>query len=152
MRSILGVRPARLSCIQRRNTGSKHAGSSCEYPGIAGRQVHSFDPLRRSVYSPPGDDGQSSRVASFVMNAGPARSASAIFSASVTGDRSDDWAKAVTPVNKTLVNSFIQTLVRIMCFSFLRPACLSEPVEAQGKMCSVHLDTWACYPVHALLE
>jgi hypothetical protein len=86
MRSILGVRPARLSCIQRRNTGSKHEGSSCEYPGIAGRQVHSFDPLRRSLYSPPGDDGQSSRVASFVMNAGPVRSASAIFSPSVTGN------------------------------------------------------------------
>jgi hypothetical protein len=152
MRSICGVRPARLSCIQRRNIGSKHPGSSCGYPGIAGRHVHSFAPWRRSLYSPPGADGQSTTVASMVMNAGPARSASAIFSASVTGYLSGDCAKDVTGVKRTLVSSFAQILVRIMCFSFLRPALLYERVEEQRQMSCVFLDTLGYYPIHALLE
>src|ERR1700751_3782804 len=118
MRSMCGLRPARLSCIQRRNMGSKHPGSSCGYPGIAGRQVHSFDPLRRSRYSPPGADVQSSRVASLVTNSGPARNASAIFSASVTGNRSDDSAKAVAAIKRTVVSSFITAFMRIMDVSF----------------------------------
>ncbi len=37
-----------------------------------------------------------------------------------------------------------------MCFSFLRPAFLSEPVEAEGKNVCVFLDTRACYLVQAL--
>jgi hypothetical protein len=41
------------------------------------------------------------------MKAGPALSASAIFSASVIGNRSDDWGKAVTAVKRTVVSSFI---------------------------------------------
>jgi hypothetical protein len=51
---------------------------------MPGRQVHSFVLLRRTRYSPLGDDGQSSSVASFVINVGPARSASVMFSASMT--------------------------------------------------------------------
>src|SRR6516164_11298223 len=39
--------------------------------------------LRRTRYSPPDAGGQSSSVAPLVMNTGPARNASAIFSASV---------------------------------------------------------------------
>jgi hypothetical protein len=37
-----------------------------------------------------------------------------------------------------------------MCFSFLRPAFLSERVEAEGKNVCVLLDTRACYLVQAL--
>jgi|SRR5215471_6110478 len=43
-------------------------------------------PLRSTRYSPPGLDGQSRILASFVMKAGPARKASEIFSASVVGN------------------------------------------------------------------
>src|SRR6201997_710851 len=39
----------------------------------------------------------------------------------------------MTAVKRTLVSSFIQTLVRTMCFSFLGPALLSEGEEAQEK-------------------
>ncbi len=37
-----------------------------------------------------------------------------------------------------------------MCSSFLRPAFLSERVEAEGKNVCVLLDTRACYLVQAL--
>src|SRR5919109_4507837 len=82
-----GVRPAILSLTNCRNTESKQPGSSCGEPERPGRHVHWLEPLRRTRYSPPGVDGQSSRVASLVTNTGPARTASAIFSASVTGNR-----------------------------------------------------------------
>src|SRR5229473_5558495 len=83
----LGVRPARLSLMNCKKTWSKQPGSSCGEPGRPGRQVHLLELLRRTRYSPPGVDGQSSSVASLVTNWGPARKASAIFSASVMGIR-----------------------------------------------------------------
>jgi hypothetical protein len=51
------------------------------------------------------------------MNAGPARNASAIFSASVTGNRSDD-----SHAKRTVVSSFIAASVRIIDVSFFFPS------------------------------
>src|SRR5216683_2907297 len=83
----LGVRPAILSLMNCKKTWSKQPGSSCGEPGRPGRQVHLLEPLRRTRYSPPGVDGQSSSVASLVTNTGPARNASAIFSRFAIGIR-----------------------------------------------------------------
>jgi hypothetical protein len=81
----MGLLARRLCLTQLINAGSKQPGSSCEYPGKAGRHVQSFVPVRRTRYSPPSVDGQSRMVASLVMKEGPALKASAIFSASVAG-------------------------------------------------------------------
>src|SRR5262249_5696013 len=56
-------------------------------------------PLRKTRYSPPGFEGQSSSVASLVTKVGPARSASAIFSASLTGSCVEAfWASNVAAI------------------------------------------------------
>src|SRR6266404_602321 len=86
IRSIWGSSPARLCLTQLRKAGSKQPGSSCGYAGNAGRHAHSLVPLRSTRYSPPWVDGQSRMVAFLVMNAGPARNASATFSESVVGN------------------------------------------------------------------
>src|SRR5215831_21245826 len=101
------------------NTLSKHPGSSCGYPGTAGRQLHSFVPFRRTRYSPPGVAGQSRIVASFVMNGGPALRASAIFSLSVVGCFVTVCALDTLPTSIKATEAKIQSLV-----NFIQP-----PVE-----------------------
>src|SRR5215471_18303456 len=116
---IWGACPARLSFIHCIKTLSKHPGSSCGYPGTAGRQVHSFVPLRRTRYSPPGVAGQSRIVAFFVMNGGPALRAPAIFSLSVVGCRVTVCAFDALPTSINATEAKIQSLV-----DFIQP-----PVE-----------------------
>src|SRR5258708_7724452 len=46
----LGVRPAILSLMNCRKTGSKQPGSSCGEPGRPGRHVHWLEPLKNEIF------------------------------------------------------------------------------------------------------
>src|SRR6516225_1192670 len=89
---------------------------------MPGRQVHSFVPLRRTRSSPLGDEGQSTSVASLVINVSPALSASAIFPASVAGMGDSAFcAKAQPAIKRAIAINLISERPRYRVRIPLRP-------------------------------